>query len=74
MHGIIAIRGKIFAVVLESYIRGLSTCYHWSVLSCVTYVIDCLRVSTAVQVNHSVMAVHEEEFSTEGKIHGYHVY
>ena len=37
-------------------------------------VIDCSRVSTAVQVNRSVIAVHEEEFSTEGEIHGYHVY
>ena len=37
-------------------------------------VIDYSRVSTAVQVNHSVMAVHEEEFFIEGEMHGYYAY
>jgi len=66
MHGIVEIQTKIFTVALESRenICGLS------VNSC-TSESDCSRVFTAVQVNRSVMAVSKEEFSAEGKIHGY---
>ena len=79
MHEIITICRKIFVVALKSQnLWGKHSWFkrllHMVVLIFLCMVIDCSRVSAAVQVNRSVMAAHEKEFFTEGEIHGYHVY
>ena len=74
MHRSIAIRGKIFAVV-HRILQFAGK--HSRIVSCVACEDTWQSInpyeSVSRPLDRSVMD-HEEEFSTEGEIHGYHVY